>query len=196
MLPFVPRKPTITLVGPGRLGTALIAGLRASGYKVPQIIRRDNRKGKCSFTSDVIWFCVPDRAIATAAQNLGSATEWKGKTAFHSSGALPSDELDVLRSKGAAVAAVHPLMTFVQKSRPSLKGVPFATEGDPAAVQTAKRIIHDLGGEAFLISKRAKPLYHAWGAFTSPLLIALLVTAEQVARAAGLSPNDARKKML
>ncbi len=38
--------------------------------------------------------------------------------------------------------------------------------------------------------------YHAWGAFTSPLLIALLVTAERVARAAGLSTAEARRKML
>jgi predicted short-subunit dehydrogenase-like oxidoreductase (DUF2520 family) len=38
--------------------------------------------------------------------------------------------------------------------------------------------------------------YHAWGAFTSPLLIALLVTGEKVARAAGLSTAEARRKML
>ena len=38
--------------------------------------------------------------------------------------------------------------------------------------------------------------YHAWGAFASPLLIALLVTAEKVARAAGLSNIEARRKML
>ena len=69
-------------------------------------------------------------------------------------------------------------------------------EGDPAALRVAHRIVRDLGAEAFSISRRRKPAYHAWGAFTSPLLIALLVTAEKVARAAGLSSAEARRKMM
>jgi len=38
--------------------------------------------------------------------------------------------------------------------------------------------------------------YHAWGAFASPLLIALLVTGERVARVAGLSLAEARRNAL
>ena len=60
----------------------------------------------------------------------------------------------------------------------------------------ARRIVRDLGGEAFTIRKQHKTAYHAWGSFASPLLVATLVTAEQVARDAGLSAVDARKKML
>jgi len=141
---------------------------------------------------DLVWFCVPDREIARAARQLADAADWQGKVALHSSGALGSDELRGLRLRGAAVASVHPLMTFVLRSVPTLKGVPFALEGDPAAVTAARRIVRDLGAEAFPISKSRKMAYHAWGAFTSPLLIALLVTAESVARAAGLSTAGAR----
>jgi predicted short-subunit dehydrogenase-like oxidoreductase (DUF2520 family) len=74
--------------------------------------------------------------------------------------------------------------------------VPFAVEGDPAALRLARKIVRELGGEPFSISKSKKSAYHAWGGFTSPLLIALLVTGEKVAHAAGLSAADARKKML
>jgi predicted short-subunit dehydrogenase-like oxidoreductase (DUF2520 family) len=87
-------------------------------------------------------------------------------------------------------------MTFVHGSMPSLKGVPFAVEGDAVAVRAARRMVRDLGGEAFAIRGRHKAAYHAWGAFTSPLLVATLVTGEQLARAAGLSAAEARKKML
>ena len=146
--------------------------------------------------ADVIWFCVPDREIARAARRLAEVVDWRGKTALHSSGALASDKLRRLRARGAAVASVHPLMTFVAGSVPSLQGVPFALEGDPSALRVARRIVRDLGAEAFSISKHRKMAYHAWGAFASPLLIALLVTAEKVARAAGLSNNEARGKML
>jgi predicted short-subunit dehydrogenase-like oxidoreductase (DUF2520 family) len=84
----------------------------------------------------------------------------------------------------------------VRVAAPSLQGVPFAIEGDPAALRVARKIARDLGAETFLVSKSKKAAYHAWGGFTSPLLIALLVTGEKVAKAAGLSAPEARKKML
>ncbi len=88
------------------------------------------------------------------------------------------------------------MMTFVSGSIPSLKGVPFAVEGDAAAVRVARQIVKCLGGEAFTIRKQHKAAYHAWGAFASPLLVATLVTAEQLARSIGLSAAQARNRML
>ena len=67
----------------------------------------------------------------------------------------------------------------------------------PAALRVgAAELCATWAREAFSISKNRKPAYHAWGAFTSPLLIALLVTGEKVARAAGLSSAEARRKMM
>ena len=208
------RKPCIAIVGPGRLGTALAMELRRAEYCISEIVSGNSstsrRKARAlaklahsrtasaggRLHGDLVWFCVPDREIARAARQLADAADWQGKVALHSSGALGSDELRGLRLRGAAVASVHPLMTFVLRSVPTLKGVPFALEGDPAAVRAARRIVRDLGAETFPISKSRKMAYHAWGAFTSPLLIALLVTAESVARAAGLSTAGARRKAL
>jgi predicted short-subunit dehydrogenase-like oxidoreductase (DUF2520 family) len=207
-------KPRIAIVGPGRLGSALALELRRAGYRISAIISGDStasgRKARAlaklvqaeavaagaRLDGDLVWFCVPDREIARAAEQLSHAMDWRRKVALHSSGALASDELRGLRLCGAAVASVHPLMTFVSGSVPSLKSVPFALEGDPAAVQAARRIVRDLGAKVFPIARNRKMAYHAWGAFTSPLLIALLVTAESVARAAGLSTAEARRKML
>jgi predicted short-subunit dehydrogenase-like oxidoreductase (DUF2520 family) len=213
MLPAM-AKPTIAVVGPGRVGRALALELRRAGYKISEIISRNTaaskrkarelaRKVGAQFSTsdsarlgaDVVWFCVPDRELAPASRQLASAVVWKKKIAFHSSGALASDELKILRQRGAFVASVHPLMTFVSRSIPSLKGVPFAVEGDAAAARAARQIAKDLGGEAFMIRKQHKAAYHAWGAFTSPLLVATLVTGEHLARSAGLSAGEARKKM-
>jgi predicted short-subunit dehydrogenase-like oxidoreductase (DUF2520 family) len=116
--------------------------------------------------------------------------------AFHSSGALASSELEPLRRRGVAVASVHPLMTFVTGTRPRLKSVPFALEGDPAAVRVARKLIGDLGGEGFQIPARHKAAYHAWATMTSPLFLAFLVTLEDAARLAGISSNDGRRKSL
>ena len=208
------RKPRIAIVGPGRLGTALALELKRAGYRISEIVaggsRASRRKARAlaklvrstavtavdPLEGDLVWFCVPDREIARSARQLAEAADWKGKVALHSSGALASGELGLLRRRGAAVASVHPLMTFVGGSVPSLKGVPFGFEGDPTAVRVARKIVRDLGGEAFPISRNRKMAYHAWGSFASPLLIALLVTAERVARVAGLPTAEARRKAL
>jgi predicted short-subunit dehydrogenase-like oxidoreductase (DUF2520 family) len=101
-----------------------------------------------------------------------------------------------LRKAGAAVASVHPLMTFVAGARPSLQGVPFAIEDDDAATRVARRIVRELGGESFRLPASRKAAYHAWATLTSPLLLAFLVTLEEAARAAGLTREDARRKSL
>jgi len=75
-------------------------------------------------------------------------------------------------------------------------GVSFAIEGDPVAVRAARGIVRDLGGESYAISQKEKNAYHAWGTFASPLLTALLATAEQVAGLAGVTRKAARGRML
>jgi predicted short-subunit dehydrogenase-like oxidoreductase (DUF2520 family) len=207
-------KPQIAIVGSGRLGTALALEIARAGYRVREVISRRNRASQKSarklakllraraatadnarLDADLIWFCVPDREIAFAARELAPRTQWEGKIAFHSSGALASDELNVLRRRGANVASVHPMMTFVRSAIPSLRDVPFGVEGDVAAVRAARRVVDDVGGKVFTVRKQNKAAYHAWGAFASPLLVAALVTAERVGRAAGFSETQARKNM-
>jgi predicted short-subunit dehydrogenase-like oxidoreductase (DUF2520 family) len=215
MLPAMAAKSRIAIVGPGRLGRALAQELNRAEYTISEIVSGSSTASKrkaddlarrvkahastsdrARLDADLVWFCVPDREIASSSRQLASVVDWREKIAFHSSGALASDELKSLRQGGAAVASVHPLMTFVTGSMPSLIGVPFAMEGDAAAVRSARQIVRALGGEAFTIRKQYKAAYHAWGAFASPLLVAMLVTAEQLARKAGLSAVGARKKML
>jgi predicted short-subunit dehydrogenase-like oxidoreductase (DUF2520 family) len=101
-----------------------------------------------------------------------------------------------MQKRGAQVASVHPLMTFVAGSQPSFAGVPFAIEGDAGALRTVKRILLRLGAQAYPIRKQDKAAYHAWGTFASPLLTALLATTEEVARSAGVSIQQARRRMM
>jgi predicted short-subunit dehydrogenase-like oxidoreductase (DUF2520 family) len=213
----LPIKPRFALVGAGNLAGALAVSLRATGYSVDQIVSRGQAgslslqrarrlarevgasavaAGRARILAEIVWFCVPDGVIAGAAASLTGAADWSGKVALHSSGALTSDELAVVRGLGAAVGSVHPLMTFVRGSRPSLAGVPFAIEGDQKAVRAARAIVRDLRGRPFTIRKRQKEAYHAWGMFTSPLLTALLAASERVAAAAGVSRKAARERML
>jgi predicted short-subunit dehydrogenase-like oxidoreductase (DUF2520 family) len=214
MLPGMAQKRSVAMVGAGNLGTALAVALREAGYRIESIVarRRGNSVARASrlarqtgsrvvldaeeVKARILWLCVPDAEIARAAASLAEGLQGRGKIALHSSGALGSEVLKSLRRRGAAVASVHPLMTFVRGSRPSLAGVSFAIEGDSVAVQAARSIVRDLGGKSYAISRKEKDAYHAWGTFASPLLTALLSTAEEVAALAGVSTQAARQRML
>ena len=208
------KRPSIAIVGPGRLGTALAISLRRSGYNIREIIARQGSKSYASakklarevgslasiptlavLDADLVWFCVPDSMIVQAAREF-SDRNWNGKVALHSSGVLPSDALQVLRKRGANVASAHPLMTFVHSLVPDLSGVLFAAEGDAAALRVVRGIVRDLGGEMMVLRKQDKAAYHAFATMICPLLLALLASAEKVAGVAGITANQARQSML
>lgn len=182
----------------------------AAGFRVEEIVHRGGASAKralalarevgaravtmreARLSADVIWICAGDSGIAAAAEALAERRNWAGKTALHSSGALSSGELKPLRERGASVASIHPMMTFVRQARPELAGVTFAVEGDAGAVGLARRIARALGGRVVGIETHRKAIYHAFGAFTSPLVIATLAAAERVAQKAGLPRRAAR----
>ena len=206
-------EPTIAIIGAGRLGRSLTHSLAEAGYRISEILCRNRRSraaaarlarevnARVSTTSreqldtDVMWFCVPDSEIAAAAVSL-AGRDWRNKIALHSSGVLPSDALQSLRKKGARIASVHPLMTFVDGSRPSLESVPFAIEGDTGAVRVANQIVRSMRGRAFTIRAEDKIAYHAFATMACPLLISLLATSENIAALAGMPAREARTRML
>ena len=188
------KRPSIAIVGVGRLGTALAQRLSEAGYQVSKIHSR--RLAQLHrLRTDVMWLCVPDAETARVAQNISTFAR-AANVAFHSSGVLTSDVLAALRRAGVAVASVHPLMTCVRGSVPELAGVPFAVEGDVRAVRVARGIIRELGGEAFAIRKKDKVAYHAFATMICPLLVALLATAEKTAALAGMSGRESRRRMM
>lgn len=177
----------------GRLGTSLSRRLTEAGYSAKGVSRK--RPAESLFSANVVWFCVPDAEIAGAAHSF-LKFQWKGKYAFHSSGVLSSDALNPLRKAGVRVASVHPLMTFVKGSVPELTGVPFAVEGDAAAIRVARGVVRDLGGQAVAIKKQNKVAYHAFATMICPLLISLLAASEKAAALAGMSAAESRRRML
>jgi predicted short-subunit dehydrogenase-like oxidoreductase (DUF2520 family) len=207
-------KPTITLIGAGNLAQALGPALKAAGYKIDFVAARETASSRrraamlagaleartqslndAGPTSDILWICHTDDALAETAKLLARKPGWSGKIVFHSSGALTSDVLAPLKRKGASTASLHPMMTFVPGATPRMEEVPFAVEGDSRAASVARRIVRDLSAESFAIKKTAKPLYHALGSFSSPLIVAALVTAERVGQGAGLSASQTRRVM-
>jgi predicted short-subunit dehydrogenase-like oxidoreductase (DUF2520 family) len=194
--------------------------LRKAQSLAAKVGARASTTPSAKLDANLLWLCVPDREIRNAALavserlrvlNQESAREIsearrEKKTSerkklrvnfgFHSSGALSSRELDPLRRAGLATASVHPLMTFVPHTNPSLTGVPFALEGDAQAKRIAKQIVRKFGAKTVSVAASNKSAYHAWATLASPLFLAFLVTLEEAALAAGLTQRGARAMFL
>ena len=209
-------KGTVAFVGAGRLASFLAPALAEAGFRIGEVVARDRRGsiqsaqrlarrvgaraktiGTASLGAEVLWLAVPDGEIRGLAESLANRVRGSGtRFAFHSSGALGSRELEALRKAGLAVASVHPLMTFVPGTKPSLSGVPFAVEGEARATGKAREIVQAIGGKSFAIGAGHKAAYHAWATMTSPLLLAYFVVLEQAAGEAGVGREKAKQMSL
>lgn len=185
--------PAVGVVGAGRLGTALAAALRESGYAVDGPVGRHRVPA-----GQVILLCVPDGEIRGAATVVAGAAEMVG----HTSGATPLAELEPAARAGAEVFGLHPLQTFVGAGV-SGGEAPFATSsfagcgcavagssGGAAAAATA--MARRLGMTPFALADEHRPAYHAAASMASNFLVTLEAAAERVACDAGLAPDAAR----
>lgn len=217
-----PKLPSVTVIGYGNWGQALTSALMTAGVPIDEIIvkpkpDRTPRSGRktvhgarqttlknARLDADIFWICTQDSNIPETALQLTAALRQrcrqKPPAIFHSSGVLPSTVLAEPQSVGAWIASVHPLMTFPRRTTSttpstSLRGVPFALEGDARACRIARSLVRALGGVAFNLPAERKVLYHVFGALASPLLTALLTAVEQAGMTAGFTPRQARQRM-
>jgi predicted short-subunit dehydrogenase-like oxidoreductase (DUF2520 family) len=187
------------LAGPGAVGISLAAAWVRAGHRCVGIYGHGARglaRGKRLLNArvihpgqehkqkdfDVLLIAVPDDAIAAVSRAWSRLTDWKGKCAFHTSGALTSTLLAPLRDRGARVASLHPLTSVPRPStRPRLfEGITFALEGDATACILGAQIVRVLGGRPLRIPRRAKVPYHLAACLSSGYLLAYLVMASEL----------------
>jgi len=205
-----------SIVGAGRLGTALGAALVRRGWRIALIVDTDARAaregrrligagraatafGPASRPGDVVIVAVPDGAVGRVAAALaGSGLSWAGRTVLHTSGILPARVLEPLRRRGARTASLHPAQAFSRKDAPAsaFKGITWGVEGDAEAVATAGSIVRGLGGHVLPLSEKNKPIYHAACALASNAFVALEWTACGLLRTAGIEEKDAFRILL
>ncbi len=206
---------TVSIVGAGRLGRALGRSLRRLGWRIGPVITRSAAHSRAAvraigagkpratltrevMDADVILLAVPDDVLVGVARQLAKLAENKcrGKVVLHSSGALDNKVLQPLARCGAATGSIHPMQTFTNNSRPNLKGVIFAIEGDPRARRTAGAMARALGGIPIPIASRNKPAYHAAGTLAAGHALALTEAAAQLLIKIGFTRPHAMQTLL
>jgi predicted short-subunit dehydrogenase-like oxidoreductase (DUF2520 family) len=173
---------SLGVVGAGRLGTAIAAALRETGFDV------DGPVGRGAVPEgDAILLCVPDSEIRSAAAVVAGAAPLVG----HTSGATP---LSALEPAGGDAFGLHPLQTFAGSGAAGFAGCGCAVAGStPAATQAATRLARRLGMTPFELTDDRRAAYHAAASIASNFLVTLQAAAESMAAAAGLDRAEARE---
>jgi predicted short-subunit dehydrogenase-like oxidoreductase (DUF2520 family) len=205
------RKPDVSIIGAGRLGTTLATALAAKGYAIRSLVARratNARKAAALLDAhvaalaarqihslppaDLLLISVPDDQIAAVAAELSKLNPGRKAVVLHTSGALSSAVLTPLREKGWSTGSLHPLIS-ISDPRASLQGAFWCVEGDQHAVRMAKTIVRDLAGQSFSVPSTEKPLYHAAAVMTSGNVTALFDVALEMLVACGLTRKTARR---
>jgi predicted short-subunit dehydrogenase-like oxidoreductase (DUF2520 family) len=206
---------SLSIIGAGRVGSALGRCLSELGWKIDAVVTRSNAgarravrfigAGKASagltrqiLVSRVILISTPDDQIANVAQELAriGGEELRGKVVLHTSGAMDSAPLEAARKRGAKVGSLHPLQSFSGVAVPALEGRIFTVEGETQAVRVAQRIARTLGGSPVRLASSKKLLYHAAAAMAAGHVLAVEEAATQLLVSLGMKRSEAVRGLL
>ncbi len=160
--------PQITVIGRGRLGSALARALEAG---------EPGGRGADGGDAELVLLCVPDSEIAVAARSVALR---KSRLVGHCSGATTLEPLDPHEA-----FSLHPLMT-VSAAGAAFAGAGCAVAGSTdRALAAAEALASRLGMEAVEIADADRAAYHASASIASNFLIALEACAERLLATAG-----------
>ncbi|MGD9973121.1 MAG: Rossmann-like and DUF2520 domain-containing protein [Desulfatirhabdiaceae bacterium] len=205
------KKPSIGIVGCGRMGTALGKTLAGLGYPFAGVsslhvssARRvadlcgietvSDQPWEMTHRAGVVFITTPDDVIMPVCRRIAEEGGFASQpVVLHCSGAHPSTILESARLSGASIGSMHPLQSFASID---IQGNPFdgirvAIEGDHQAILTASCIATDLGATPFEIQTDGKALYHAAAVVASNFLVTLMDVAFRLAEKSGIPPEAA-----
>jgi predicted short-subunit dehydrogenase-like oxidoreductase (DUF2520 family) len=162
----------IGLVGPGRVGRAIVGLLPANRYRLRYVVSRGLRSARRAVreiqsgeaTADlsllddcgIILIATPSQAIDEIVNSLALAEiDWDSKILLAVTGLVDTPAFAALSAAGASVGMIYPLYSF-QSQPTSLSGVQFAIEGEPVAMRAARKLIGSLGAEYQLVTPQQK----------------------------------------
>jgi predicted short-subunit dehydrogenase-like oxidoreductase (DUF2520 family) len=194
----------ISVVGAGKVGSAILQNLSKKGYPVVSIIDKNIKSAlrlatkveckKYSYnTSDIdketemLFITTPDDVIAKVAKEISADKKLKFKNMFvaHTSGVQTSAVLKPLKSKGATVFSMHPIQSFpkdisINRLEKNIQNIYFGFEGEAGTYSIASRLASELGGKIISIDKKLKPLYHIACVFASNYIVTNLNIVSEI----------------
>lgn len=198
------RPESFSIVGAGRVGTAMAVALSEAGLVLLSVVSRSADSAErlanqfegipfssletcTSVSADLLVFTVSDDHLSEAAQAIAGLSEtWGNRLVIHTSGTLPASALQSFEEKGASTASFHPVQTFSSVDvRAAQSGifhqVPVGVEGSPKSIERACMLAELLGALPLVLSSESKPLFHAGAVFSSNYLVTIQALADELA---------------
>ena len=199
----------ITIIGVGKVGSALAIELSAAGFNICSLVDRNisrlkriKQKSGCNVISavlseaiidgtDIFIFCLKDDDIKKYIKEI-SKFSFKKKILLHTSGLLTSDVFKPLRASAYGIGSFHPAQTFSKLSftdNKLLKCIYFGAEGGKNALTFVKKAAGKLKSKYVIIPKNKKALYHLSCVVSSNFLIANFYLLKLFSKQLNLSEN-------
>ncbi|GAA3517163.1 Rossmann-like and DUF2520 domain-containing protein [Nocardioides daeguensis] len=198
-------KLSVGVIGAGRVGAVLAAGLRAAGHPVvaaagesdasrrraadllPGVALR--KPSDVAREAELLLLTVPDDMLPNVVKVLAdSGALHAGQVVAHTSGRHGLAVLAPAAAVGARVVALHPAMTFTGTAvdLERLHGCVFGLTAGPAERELAESLVADLGGRPTWVPEEMRTLYHAGLAHGANHLVTLVSEAMGLLSAAGV----------
>lgn len=207
---------TVGVIGAGRVGAVLAAGLRLAGYRVAAVAGESaasrtrvetllpgvavRKPTAVARSCDLLLLTVPDDALDNVVRMLvASGAIRSGQLVVHTSGRHGIDVLEPVLTVGGRAVAMHPAMTFTGTDidLQRLAGCVFGITCGPAERAAANELVHDLGGRAMALDEADRGLYHVALAHGSNHLVTLVSQAMRLLRQSGaVDPSTVLRPLL
>jgi predicted short-subunit dehydrogenase-like oxidoreductase (DUF2520 family) len=195
----------VGVVGAGRVGAVLAAGLQAAGHPVVAAAGESDasrrraaellpgvplrKPSDVARESDLLLLTVPDDMLPNVVRVLAdSGALHAGQVVAHTSGRHGLAVLAPAVAVGARVVALHPAMTFTGTAMDleRLSGCVFGLTAGAADRELAEGLVADLGGRPTWVPEEMRTLYHAGLAHGANHLVTLVSEAMGLLAAAGV----------
>lgn len=199
-------RPSVGVVGAGRVGAVLAAKFRAAGHPIVGVSGRSAASRlriqtllpgvftvgpiELAQRSDILVIAVPDDALAEVAVSLAIHAR-PGQVVLHTSGRHGLEVLSDFRRAGARTIAFHPAMTFTGTEVDLNRSCAFGLSADAVDRPLAEALVAELGGTAEWIDDADRVSYHAGLSHGANHLNTVVAQAMDVLREAGVSDPSA-----
>lgn len=199
-------RPTLAIIGAGRVGSTLAQTLHWRGYTVAAVYSRTEQSAQrladalgsrvarsptqAATSADLTFLTVPDDAIESVCEALAQDADLTGRAIVHTSGVSGLDVLEAAHKRSAWVGGLHPMLSIMDRdlsarmafSVPWVAHAPDVTFGVEAADEPLRSwldaIVQALNGVAlWLHPGQDRARYHAAGVIAGNYVVTLFAEA-------------------